>query len=130
MPSRIFIIDDDEMFADCIAHSVKKVNKKIEVVKFKNAIDAINSLEAPLPDLIFLDVLLPGVDGFSFLNEILSYADTSKIPIVLVTSLKLVKFDLKLYGIKGILDKEKMKPIEVEEYVERYSNARNRASSH
>ncbi|MBQ6396156.1 response regulator, partial [Candidatus Saccharibacteria bacterium] len=102
----------------------------IKVDRFKNASDAMNALEAPLPSLIFLDVLLPGPDGFTFLNEIMSYPDTAKIPIILVTSLRLVEFNLKLYGIRAILNKEEMKPEEVKLYVERYTNACNCSQAH
>ena len=118
----VFIIDDDELFADCIEKPAKKANPHLEIKRFNNAIDAINALEAPLPKLIFLDVLLPGVDGFTFLNELTSYPDTAKIPIVLITSLKLPETDLSIYGIKAILNKEIMKPSEVAQYVERYTN--------
>ncbi len=120
--SSIFIIDDDELFADCIEKPAKKANKDLIVKRFNNAIDAINALEPPLPKLIFLDILLPGVDGFTFLNELTSYPDTAKIPIILITSLKLPETDLSIYGIKAILNKETMKPSEVAQYVERYTN--------
>ena len=131
---KIFIIDDDELFADCIKTAIfsayknpessqlKNRDKNVEICIYKNAIDAINSLGDNLPDLIFLDILLPGPDGFTFLNELVSYSDTAKIPIILVTSLELDKFDLKLYGVKGILNKEKMKPEDVIYYVERYTS--------
>lgn len=118
----IFIIDDDELFAECLVSAIKKGNKTAKVQTFKNAIDAMNSLSDPLPKLIFLDILLPGPDGFTFLNEITSYTDTAKIPVVLVTSLELPETDLSIYGIQGILNKESMKPSEVTEYVKRYTN--------
>ena len=123
--NKYFIIEDDELFADCIKSSIKKADKTGEILYFKNCIDAINSLLPPLPNLIFLDVLLPGPDGFTFLNEISSYVDTSKIPVVLVTSLKLADFDLNLYEIKGILEKEEMEPKEIIDYVKRYSHPSN-----
>jgi len=116
----VYVIDDDELFSDCLVTSIKKAKKGIEVKQFKNAIEAMNSLDEKLPDLIFLDVLLPGPDGFTFLNEIASYTDTAKIPIILVTSLELPETDLSIYGIQGILNKEKMKPSEVVDYVKRY----------
>lgn len=118
----IFIIDDDEIFADCIEKPALKANPHLEIKRFTNAIEAMNSLTSPLPKLIFLDVLLPGVDGFTFLNELTSYPDTAKIPIILITSLKLPETDLSIYGIKAILNKETMKPSEVAQYVERYTN--------
>lgn len=119
-PHTIFIIDDDEMFADCIELAVQKAGKNLEVQKFTNALDAMNALSAPLPSLIFLDILLPGADGFTFLNELTSYPDTAQIPVVLVTSLSLPAADLSIYGIKGILNKETMKPSKVIDYVHRF----------
>ena len=118
----IFVIDDDELFADCLVSAIKKGNKSAKIETFKNAIDAMNAMGDPLPSLIFLDILLPGPDGFTFLNEIASYTDTAKIPIVLVTSLELPETDLSIYNIQGILNKERMKPSEVTEYVKRYTN--------
>ena len=118
---KIFVIDDDELFAECIEKAILKLDAKIEVKKFSNAMEVMEFLNEPLPDLIFLDILLPGVDGFTFLNEISSYKDTAKIPIILCTSLKLPETDLSIYNIQGILDKERMKPEEVQDYVKRYA---------
>lgn len=118
----IFIIDDDELFADCIASAIKKHDQSLEIKTFENALSAINSLNDPLPSLIFLDVLLPGPDGFTFLNEIASYPDTAQIPVVLVTSLDLPEANLSIYNIQGILKKETMKPTEVTDYVKRFTH--------
>lgn len=118
----IYIIDDDELFADCIETAAKKGTKNLKVMKFKNAVDAMSSISNPLPCLIFLDILLPGADGFTFLNELTSYPDTAKIPIILVTSLTLPETDLSIYGVRGILNKETMKPSEVSDYVHRFTN--------
>ena len=117
----IFVIDDDEIFSSCIEKTIKSVETSLEVKKFKNAVEAISELSEPLPSLIFLDVLLPGPDGFTFLNEIASYVDTGRIPVVIVTSLDLPDFDLQLYGVVGILKKEQMLPEEIKSYVKRYS---------
>ena len=115
----IYIIDDDELFSDLIKNNIQKHDPRLEIKTFTNVLDAMNSLEDALPGLIFLDILLPGPDGFTFLNELASYPDTAKIPVVLITSLTLPETDLSIYGIKGILDKEKMKPNEVIDYVKR-----------
>ena len=118
----IFIIDDDPLFADCINSAIKKHDPSLKIKTFENALDAVNSLDDPLPSLIFLDILLPGPDGFTFLNEIASYPDTAKIPVVLVTSLDLPEADLSIYNIQGILKKETMKPEEVTNYVKRHAH--------
>ena len=108
----IFVIDDDEMMAECIARAVKKPSKI-----FSNAIEAMNSLDQELPELIFLDILLDGPDGFTFLNELMSYTDTAKIPVVVVSSLDLSSYDLSAYGVVGILNKDTMTPEEIRSYV-------------
>lgn len=121
-PSRILLIDDDALFADLIAKNLQRKFKNLNVEHYKNAIDAVNSLTKPLPDLIFLDILLPGPDGFTFLNELVSYPDTAKIPVVIITSLDLPTKNLQDYGVVGILNKETMKPSDVEEYAKRYTH--------
>lgn len=113
----IYIIDDDEIMCECMARACGKV----AVRKFSNAIEAMNEIgEGELPKLIFLDILLTGPDGFTFLNELVSYADTVKIPVVVVTSLELKLEDLAEYGVVGVLDKAEMTPQEIRGYVEQY----------
>ncbi len=110
----IFIIDDDEIMAECIARATKEPTKI-----FSNAIEAISAINDELPSLIFLDILLDGPDGFTFLNEIASYQDTAKIPIVIITSLDVSNIDLSQYGVIGILKKEHMTPKEIRAYVDK-----------
>ena len=109
----IFIIDDDEIMAECIARAAGKPAKI-----FSNAIEAMQAIDTELPELIFLDILLDGPDGFTFLNELASYQDTAKIPIVIVTSLDVTNMNLSQYGVIGVLAKEQMKPEEIKNYVE------------
>lgn len=113
----IYVIDDDEIMAECIVRACEGCG---EVRVFANAIEAIQMLDEGLPDLIFLDILLDGPNGFTFLNEMASYADTARVPIVIVTSLDLVGKNLAEYGVVGILQKDKMVPREIREYAKRY----------
>ncbi len=122
MRKLIYIIDDDELMAKCLARSLSVVKNTTTKI-FHNIPEVISALDdEKLPDLIFLDILLPGFDGFSFLNEIASYQDTMKIPIIIVSSLDFKKKDLKIYGVKGILKKEEMTPKEIIAYAKRYTN--------
>ena len=112
----IFVIDDDEVMAECIAKAIDQ-----EVRIFTNAINAMNEIvEDKIPDMIFLDILLDGPDGFTFLNELVSYTDTAKIPVVVVSSLDFTNRDLSTYGVVGVLNKDSMKPGDIKGYVEQY----------
>lgn len=116
--ARIWIIEDDEIMAECLATAVNlnlskdKVNIQPEhkIKHFTNIINAISALNTELPDLIILDILLSGPDGFSFLNELISYPDTMKIPIIIVSSLELSAESLSEYNIVQIFQKETMTP--------------------
>ena len=113
----IFVIDDDRIMAECVVRAAKKPAKT-----FTNAIDAMNMIsDGELPDMIFLDILLDGPDGFTFLNELISYDDTARIPIVIISSLNFGDRDLSIYGVVGILNKETMTPKEIRDYVDEYA---------
>ncbi len=113
----IFVIDDDEIMAECVARAVVR-----PVRIFSNAIEAMNVIsDGELPELIFLDIMLDGPDGFTFLNELISYDDTAKIPVVIVSSLNFKQRDLSVYGVVGILNKDEMTPQEIRAYVDKYA---------
>lgn len=112
----IFVIDDDEIMARCIARMVP------DTEIFSNAISAMQRIsEGILPDLIFLDILLDGPDGFTFLNELISYTDTAKIPVVIVSSLGFKEQELSKYGVVGVLNKDTMTPEEIKNYASKYA---------
>jgi len=113
----IYVIEDDKIMAKCIARAIKS-----PVKIFSNAIDAMNEIiNGVMPNLIFLDILLDGPDGFTFLNELVSYSDTAKIPVVVVSSLDLREKDLSSYGVVGVLNKDNMTPEEIKNYVRNYA---------
>lgn len=115
----IFVVDDDEIMRECI---VRACGEDVQVMGFANAVEAMNVIaDGELPELIFLDILLDGQDGFTFLNEMVSYDDTAKVPVVVVTSLDMVGQDLAAYGVVGVLAKDRMKPVDVREYVQKYA---------
>ena len=51
----------------------------------------------------------------------ISYDDTAKIPIVIVSSLDFKKRDLGVYGVVGVLNKDEMTPQEIKSYVDKYT---------
>ena len=112
----IFVIDDDELMSRCIVRACSGH----EVRRFSNAIDAMRVFDEGIPNLIFLDILLDGPDGFTLINELASYPDTAKIPIVIVSSLDLSDRDLSSYGVVGILSKDSMVPEELLAYANEY----------
>ncbi len=118
---KIFIIEDDAWMAECVARAINTLPGAFTIDIFENAIAAMSALsDCPdaLPDLILLDILLDGPDGFTLLHELSSYDDTARIPIILVTSLRLNLADLTIYNVQNILYKDQMTPSEIAETVQ------------
>ena len=105
--SLAYVIEDNEIMSELFSRYLRGV---CEVKVFHDAISAIQNISADAPDMIFLDVLLTGPDGFTFLNEIVSYEDTAKIPRVIVTSLDIKADSLKNYNVVKILRKDSLIP--------------------
>lgn len=110
----IFIIEDDPDFAEIYQKHLKRNFPEIPLQIFYNAIEANAAFselsEEELPSLIILDVLLTGPDGFTLLNELLSYPETSQIPVLLISSLNIGQMSLQAYNVRAILNKETFTP--------------------
>ena len=134
-PRPIFIIEDDPDFAEIYQKHLKRNFPEIPLQIFYNAIEANAAFselrEDELPSLIILDVLLTGPDGFTLLNELLSYPETSQIPVLLISSLNLGQMSLQAYNVRAILNKETFTPADFVNQVQdilksiNHSSARN-----
>lgn len=113
----IFVIDSDVEMAECVARACAEREVRI----FHNAVEAMRALDDEMPELIFLDILLTGPDGFSFLNEMISYTDTARVPVVVVSGLDFAGVNLDVYGVVGVLNKDTMTPEDVKKYVAEFA---------
>lgn len=84
MAQRILLVDDDEGFLLAVGRLLEAAG--YDVTSALNADEAKARLDAELPDLILLDVIMPGKDGFVFADEIAKDERLADIPIVLVTA--------------------------------------------
>jgi CheY-like chemotaxis protein len=87
----------------------------LNVVTANSGEEALAKLNSQRPDIIILDVVLPGSSGFEVCREIKSAAATSKIPIV-ICSTKGGEMD-KFWGMKQGADAYLAKPVDQEEFV-------------
>jgi twitching motility two-component system response regulator PilH len=82
--TKILIVDDSptEMFR------FKEILAKhgFEVIEATNGADGITIAQAELPDLVLMDVVMPGVNGFQATRQIARGATTKHIPIVIVST--------------------------------------------
>ena len=109
----VLVVEDDKWLAEQHGRVLDAAGYATTVVL--NAIDAIQVVDANIPDVIILDVLLTGNTAFALMHELQSYGDTGVIPIILCTNLAadLSLDDLAPYGVKQIIDKATMMPDDI-----------------
>ncbi|MCQ2507120.1 MAG: response regulator transcription factor [Lachnospiraceae bacterium] len=110
--SKILIVDDDENIAELISLYLTKECYDTEIAH--DGEKALIKFESFNPDLIILDLMLPGIDGYEVCREI---RKTSKVPIIMLSA-KGEVFD-KVLGLELGADDYMMKPFDSKELVAR-----------
>ena len=65
------IVDDEQLARDELAFLLKNVGDVSVVAEAHNGVEAVNLIKEHTPDLVFLDVQMPGLDGFGVLQKLL-----------------------------------------------------------
>src|SRR5574340_1289666 len=65
------IVDDEQLARDELAYLLKGVDDIEVVAQGKNGVEAVNLIKEHAPDLVFLDVQMPGLDGFGVLKRLI-----------------------------------------------------------
>lgn len=85
-PPIVLVVDDEEknvkLFKAILSH------EGLEVIVASNGQTALQLVEERLPDLILLDVMMPGMNGFDVCRRLKKEARTQMIPVLMVTALK------------------------------------------
>lgn len=84
MPKKILIVDDEPDILKALCFRLEKSG--YEVLTAVKGDQALEIIERTLPDLVLLDLRLPGKDGFEVLAEVRSSPRTSEIPVVFLTA--------------------------------------------
>ena len=82
---RILIIEDDKFLRELIIQ--KLGNEGYEVVEAAEGEEGLRKMKEEKPDLVLLDLILPGIDGFEVLRRAKSEQDTASIPIIILSNL-------------------------------------------
>jgi len=83
-PSKILVVEDDHDIAQLLAITMKKAG--FEVAVSGNGHEAVNLIRAHPPDLLILDLMIPGIDGFEVCKEIKREPKTASVPILILTA--------------------------------------------
>ncbi|MCG2725476.1 MAG: response regulator [Elusimicrobia bacterium] len=86
MGKKILIVDDDPEISSLVQYALESVGHEIKLCE--NGRDVIDMLHDFKPDLLILDVMLPGIDGFSIATEITEDEQLSSMPLIILSALE------------------------------------------
>ncbi|MCY6959450.1 response regulator transcription factor [Clostridium brassicae] len=112
---KILIVDDEIHIQELIKFNLE--NNGYEVLCASDGIEALKTAKKYMPQLILLDVMLPGMDGYDVCKEIRKDNTISNIPIIMITA-KGEELD-KILGLELGADDYIIKPFSIRELVAR-----------
>lgn len=119
---RILVIEDETNIQELIKYNLEKNGYKVIVAD--NGIDGLNEALANVPDLILLDLMLPGLDGLEVCKRLRMEKRTKRVPIFMLTA-KSEELD-KILGLELGADDYITKPFSIKELIARIRAAMRR----
>ncbi len=81
--SIVFIVDDDSINLNVLLDMLSHENLNVSIAT--SGEEALKQVEAIKPDLILLDVIMPGIDGFEVCRRLKEHDATAEIPALIFT---------------------------------------------
>jgi two-component system cell cycle response regulator DivK len=108
MSQRILVVEDQEDNRRIVRDLLSSVG--YELIEAVNGEDGVNTAAVHMPDLILMDIQLPGMDGYEAARRIKANPKLQHIPIIAVTSYALSGDDVKAYeaGCNGYVAKNRL----------------------
>jgi two-component system cell cycle response regulator len=85
MTARVLVVDD--ILANVRLLEAKLTAEYFDVITAMNGVDALEAVQRARPDIVLLDVMMPGIDGIEVCRRIKSNPATHHIPVIMVTAL-------------------------------------------
>jgi DNA-binding response OmpR family regulator len=120
--SRILLVEDEPNISEVVALYLKRGGYQVQAVK--NGNEAMQLLQRELPDLLILDLMLPGLDGLSIIRRLRDHSD---VPIIILTARR--EESDRIAGLEMGADDYVVKPFSPQELVSRVRAVLRRARS-
>ncbi|GIX06811.1 MAG: fused response regulator/phosphatase [Candidatus Poribacteria bacterium] len=115
MAERILVVDDEPDVLDLV--ELVLAPEGFEVLLAKDGLEALDQARSNRPELILLDLSMPGMDGFQVIEKLREDPSTASIPVVMLTAR--AQISDKLRGLSSGADDYITKPFDPDELVER-----------
>lgn len=124
-PARVLVVEDERDIAALVAYHLTKEGYRVRTAEAGN--EALLAVQAERPDLVLLDLMLPGLSGYEVLSELRRRPELADVPVVVLTARKDEADRVK--GLELGADDYVTKPFSPRELVLRVSAVLRRAQS-
>jgi two-component system, chemotaxis family, chemotaxis protein CheY len=100
---RVLVVDDDGAVRSIVAETLR--GEGYQVDEANNGAAALEQLQAVAPDVILLDIVMPVIDGYEFLERLRQEGGIADIPIVLVSATHALPDAAHNLGVRAVLTK-------------------------
>ena len=83
---KVLIVDDENSMVSVLQRHVSNAGYAFDTAS--NGQDALEKIKKEMPDLVLLDLVMPGINGFETCRRIRSDEKTKKLPVLIVTALR------------------------------------------
>ncbi len=111
MAKKILIIDDDPTTVALVSFLLKSHNFEISVGK--NGKEGLTLVNEQKPDLIILDIMMPEMDGYTFLRELKKINFLKIPPVIVLTSKDQMEYTFRMEGVKDYF----VKPLDAAKFL-------------
>ncbi len=103
---KALIVDDSATARFVLARMLRQL--EVNILQASSGEAALSLLQTEIPDIVFLDHIMPGLDGFQVLKSMKSNPSTAFIPVVMYTSQSALKYknEAKALGALGVISKQ------------------------
>ncbi len=122
----ILVIEDDDIVSQTIEHCLRREN--FRVILARNGVEGLQLVKRHIPDLVVLDIIMPGMDGLTVCREMRADPQVSDIPVLILTAR--TKDEDKVKGFLAGADDYLSKPFNIEEFTLRVRAILRRTEAH
>ena len=83
---KVLIVDDENSMVSVLQRHVSNAGYAVDTAT--NGQDALEKIKNEIPDLVLLDLVMPGINGFETCRRIRSDEKTKKLPVLIITALR------------------------------------------
>ena len=112
--SRVMVVDDQPANVKLITAVLRR---DYEIIPAYSGVEALEKLDSEHPDIVLLDIMMPGIDGYEVCKEIKQQASTRFTPVVMITALS--EMEDRIKAIEVDADDFLTKPINTQELITR-----------